>query len=197
MFEEISRLFLLIRSWGRVSASARTLPHDQISIEKLIQKVSGPKKVTREDRLRFWLIPRSYSLYYIDGRLAPLVIASVQRSGSGDSNSGQFLAQIWLTGTQHFLGGFGEPRKQFWVRRRFGLVPHSGVMIEHDMEKTCHNVTWHDKIWHCFTWPRDPASSQVSKYKISRYSLLSVKKIGWDSVACWGLVAPNVGPQGS
>jgi len=63
--------------------------------------------------------------------------------GLGDSNSGQFLAQIWFTGTQHFLGGFGEPRKQFWVRRRFGLVPHSGVMIEHDMEKTCHDMS-HD-----------------------------------------------------
>ena len=71
--------------------------------------------------------------------MLPLVIASVQRNGSWASNSGQFLAQIWLTGTQHFFGGFGEPRKQFWVRRRFGLVPHSGVMIEHDMEKTCHD----------------------------------------------------------
>ena len=50
---------------------------------------------------------------------------------------------------------------------------------------------------HAVTGPGDPASSQVSKYKISRYSLLSVKKIGWDSVACRGLVAPNVGPQGS
>lgn len=51
----------------------------------------------------------------------------------------------------------------------------------------------------CHTQSLDPVilPAHKSKYKISRYSLLSVKKIGWDSVACWGLVSPNVGPQGS
>ena len=178
MFEEIPRLFLLIRSWGRVSASARTLPHDQISIEKLIQKVSGPKKVTREDRLRFWLIPRSYSLYYIDGRRVPLVIASVQRSGSWGLKFRPVFGPNLAHWDPAFFGGFWwTPRAILGateVRTGAALWCHDWTRYGKDMSR-CH-MTWqdmawvvlhdemrHDVVWgsHTVTGPRDPASSQV------------------------------------
>ena len=165
--------------------------------------------------LRFWLIPRSYSLYYIDGRRVSLVIASVQRSGS----SGLKFRPVFGPNLAHwdpaFLGGFWWTPQAILgateVQTGAALWCHDWTRYGKDMSR-CH-MTWQDMAWfymsetrhdivwllmsHAVTGPRDPASSQVSKYKISRYSLSSVKKIGWDSVACWDLVVPNVGPQGS
>ena len=60
--------------------------------------------------------------------------------GLGDSNSGQFFGPNLAHWDPAFFGGFWlTPQAMLGVTEE-GLVPHSGVMIEHDMEKTCHDM---------------------------------------------------------
>jgi len=168
MFEEISRLFLLIRSWGRVSECARTLPHDQISIEKLIQTVSGPKSHPSNKRGQVEILintknlgPRSYSLYYIYGRRAPLVIASVQRSGSWGLKFRPVFGPNLAHWDPAFFGGLRWTPQAILgateVRTGAALWCHDWTRYGKDMSQ-CH-MTWQDMaLFYMTPWPRQLTS---------------------------------------